>query len=63
MGFKETQAKGKTCNVVSILSDDDNVTIASLSDSENEKHAFTHKMLHLNQQVLGLGNRTEDSNY
>ena len=40
MGLKETQAKGKSCNVVSVLPDDDNVTVASLSDSEDEKHAL-----------------------
>ena len=33
--------KGKSCNVISILSDDDNLTSASLSDSEGEKHACT----------------------
>jgi len=38
---KKPKPKEKFCNVVSILPDDDNVTIASLSDSENEKHAFT----------------------
>ena len=38
---KKPKLKGKFCNVVSILSDDDNVTIASLSDSKNEKHVFT----------------------
>ena len=29
--------KGKSCNAVSLTIDDDFVTIASLSDSENEK--------------------------
>jgi len=38
---KKPKLKGKSCNVVSIFPDNDNVTIASLSDSENEKHAFT----------------------
>ena len=35
------KSKGKSCNVVSILPDDDNITIASLSHSENERHTFT----------------------
>ena len=38
---KKSKSKGKSCNVVSILSDDDNLTSASLSDSEGEKHACT----------------------
>ena len=38
---KESKSKGRSCNVVSILPDDDNVTIASLNNSENERHAFT----------------------
>ena len=32
--------KEKSCNIVSVLPDDDNVTVASLSDSEDEKYAF-----------------------
>ena len=38
---KESKSKGRSCNVMSILPDDDNMIIASLSDSENERHAFT----------------------
>ena len=38
---KESKSKGRSYNVISVLSDDDNVTIASLRDSENERHAFT----------------------
>jgi len=37
---KKSKSKGRSCNVVSVLPDDDNVIIASLSDSENERHAF-----------------------
>jgi len=37
----KSKSKGRSCNIVSILPDDDNVTIASLSDSENERHVFT----------------------
>jgi len=37
---EKSKSKGRSCNVVSILPDDDNVIIASLSDSENERHAF-----------------------
>ena len=37
---KEPKLKGKSCNVVSILPDDDNITIASLYDSEDEKHVL-----------------------
>ena len=38
---KKFKSKGKSCNVISILLDDGNVTSASLSDSEEEKHACT----------------------
>ena len=38
---KKPKSKGKSCNVISILPDDDNLTSASLSDSEGEKHAYT----------------------
>ena len=38
---KKSKSKGRSCNVVSVLPDDDNVMIASLSDSKNERHAFT----------------------
>ena len=31
--------KNKSCNVVSLVADDDSVTVASLSDSEGEKPA------------------------
>ena len=40
-GSKESKSKGRSCNNVSVLPDDDNVTIASLSDSKNKRHAFT----------------------
>jgi len=36
---KESNSKGKSCNVISVLPDDGNLTSASLSDSEGEKHA------------------------
>jgi len=38
---KKSKSKGKTCNVISIQPDDGNLTSASLSDSEWEKHACT----------------------
>jgi len=38
---KESKSKGRSCNVVSVLPDDDSVTITSLSDSESERHACT----------------------
>ena len=38
---KKSKSKGKSCNVVSILPDDGNLTSASLSNSEGEKHACT----------------------
>ena len=38
---KKSKSKGKSCNIDSILPDDDNIMIASLSDSENERHVFT----------------------
>jgi len=35
--------KGKSCNAISLATDDDSVTVASLSDSEGEKLALaTH---------------------
>jgi len=37
---KKSKPKGKSCNIVFVLPDDDNVMVASLSDSEDEKHAF-----------------------
>jgi len=38
---KKSNSKGKSCNVISILPDDGNLTSASLSDSEGEKPACT----------------------
>ena len=38
---KRPKSKGKSCNVISILPDDGNLTTASLSDSEGERHACT----------------------
>jgi len=38
---KKPKSKRKSSNVVSVFPDDNNVTIDSLSDSENKKHAFT----------------------
>jgi len=38
---KKSKSKGKSCNVISILPDDGNLTSASLSDSEEKKHACT----------------------
>ena len=38
---KKSKSRGKYCNVISILPDDGNLTSASLSDSEGEKHACT----------------------
>jgi len=45
---KKSKSKGKSCNIVSILSGDDNIMIASLSDSESERHAFTVQLMHSN---------------
>ena len=36
---KKSKSKGKSCNIVSILPDHGNLTSASLSDFEGEKHA------------------------
>ena len=55
---KKPKSKEKFCNVVSVLPDDDNVTVASLSDSEDEKHTLVAQALYPNQQVLGLKNHT-----
>ena len=38
---KKSKSKGKSCNVISILPDDGNLTSASLSNSEGEKHVCT----------------------
>ena len=37
---REPKLKEKSCNIVSVLPDNGNITVASLSDSEDEKHAF-----------------------
>jgi len=37
---REPKLKEKFCNVVSVLLDDDNIIIASLSDSEDKKHTL-----------------------
>ena len=37
---KKPKTKGKSCNVVFVLPDDDNITVTSLSDSKDEKHAL-----------------------
>ena len=36
---KKSKSKDKSCNIISVLPDDDNITTASLSDSESERHA------------------------
>jgi len=38
---KKSKSKGKSCNVISVLPDNGNVTSASLSDSEGKRHACT----------------------
>ena len=38
---KKFKSKGKSYNIVSVLLDDDNITTASLGDSENERYTFT----------------------
>ena len=38
---KKSKSKDKSCNVISALPDDKNVTTSSLSDSESERHACT----------------------
>jgi len=38
---KKSKSKDKSCNVISVLPHDDNVTTTSLSDSESERHACT----------------------
>ena len=37
---RKPKPKGKSCNIVSVFPDDDNITIASLSDYEDEKQAL-----------------------
>jgi len=37
---KIPKLKEKSCNVISILPDDDDITVTSLSDSEDEKYAL-----------------------
>ena len=41
--------KDKSCNAISLTMDNDAVTIASLSDSEEEKLALEHSPLPYNQ--------------
>ena len=55
---KKSKSKGKSCNVISILLDDVNLTSASLSDSEGEKHACTTQADALSRRVLDLKNHT-----
>jgi len=38
--FSQPKLKGKSCNIVSLVTDDDTMTIASLSDLEEEKLAL-----------------------
>jgi len=38
---KEPKLKVKSYNVISIFSDDDNITITSLSDFKDENHTLT----------------------
>ena len=38
---KKPKPKGNSCNIVPVLPDDDNIIIASLSDSEDEKYVLT----------------------
>ena len=44
--------KGKTYNVISLARDDDNVMVASLSDSKEEK--FTFAALSITSQSVGI---------
>jgi len=37
---RKLKPEGKSCNVISVLPDDDNVIVASLSDSEDEQHTL-----------------------
>ena len=39
--LQKSKSKGKSCNVISVLPDDDNVTTTSLSDSEGKRYACT----------------------
>ena len=55
---KKFKSKGRSCNIVSVLPDDDNVTIASLSDSKNERHVFTTQADEPQPTALGQENRT-----
>ena len=38
---KKLKPKRKSSNIISVLPDDDNITVAFLSDSEDEKHRCT----------------------
>jgi len=38
--LSQPKLKGKSCNVISLVQDDDMTTVASLSSSEEEKFAF-----------------------
>jgi len=55
---KKPKLKRKSCNVVSVLPDEDNITVASLSDFEDEKHALTAQNSAPQPTVLGLENYT-----
>ena len=51
--------KGKSCNIVSLATDDDAVTIASLSDSKEKKLALAAQPA--TSQPIGLENSTCDN--
>ena len=55
---KKPKSKGKSCNVISILPDDGNLTSASLSDSEGERHAYTAQADVPQQTGTRSGNHT-----
>jgi len=48
---REPKLKAKFCNVISVLPNDDNLTVVSLSDFEDEKHPLAAQ--HVASQLIG----------
>ena len=58
MGFEEIQVKGQILQCYLYLTDDGNLTFASLSDSGGEGMLAQRKPIYLSRQALDLKNHT-----
>ena len=55
---KEPNLKGKSCNVISILPDDGNLTSASLRIQKEKGMLAQRRLMYLSRRVLDLENHT-----